>query len=77
MPSNGEGQNVRYSLSFNYFLILFRSEHFFIAIQQAREYSKIFKIVFIPRVRFKYFLILEQFLSGWLPNMPKVKRSVF
>lgn len=47
------------------------------AIQQAREYSKIFKRVFIPRVRFKYFLILEQFLSGWLPNTPKVKHSMF
>lgn len=50
---------------------------FLIAIQQAREYSKIFKIVFIPRVCFKYFLILEQFLSGRLPNLPKVKCSIF
>lgn len=45
-----------------------------IAIQQARKYSEIFKIVFILRVRFKYFLILEQWFPRWLPNMPNVKQ---
>lgn len=77
MPSEWWGIKCKIFFSFNDVLILFKLEHFFIAIQQAREYSKIFKVVFIRRVHFKYFLILEQFLSDWLPDMPKLSIQYF